>query len=207
MAAASAGFIYAIAPGPGVLALFGIGAAQGPRAGAGFLCGHLVGDMLWSALALAAIIGVDAVGPLFFDLLGLVSAVYLSWLGIRSIGFRGSSSDVAAGLRVRRPVVRGVLFGLTNPKAYPVAVATFTALLVGNAGLLSWASLPGLLAAACLGSILAYVVLVLVVGAATVRRFYRRHQIAITRMSGVMFLGFAANAFWHAAPGLLPRRP
>ena len=40
----------------------------------------------------------------------------------------------------RQPFAHGIFFGLTNPKAYPVAVATFTALLSSRAELLeSWA--------------------------------------------------------------------
>lgn len=35
----ASGFIYGITPGPGVLAVFGIGAARGRRAGAGFCAG------------------------------------------------------------------------------------------------------------------------------------------------------------------------
>lgn len=57
MAAAMAGAIVVLTPGPAVLALLGIGAAQGRRAGAGFLIGHLVGDTLWAMLALTALIG------------------------------------------------------------------------------------------------------------------------------------------------------
>jgi threonine efflux protein len=204
--AATAGFIYGISPGPGVLAVFGLGASRGPRASAGFLCGHLVGDAVWAALALTAIIGIDAIGPTFFDLLGLVSAAYLAWLGVRALRTRRSVEGEAV-LPMRRPLLHGLVFGLTNPKAYPVAVATFTALLAGKAALLGWDSLPGLVAAGCVGSAAAYVILVAVIAATAVRRFYRRHEIAITRISGLLFLGFAVNAAWHAAPGLLARRP
>ena len=38
-------------PGPAFLALLGIGATQGRRAGVGFLAGHLAGDVVWAALA------------------------------------------------------------------------------------------------------------------------------------------------------------
>ena len=204
-AALSAGFIYGISPGPGVLAVFGIGAAQGPRASAGFLCGHLFGDIVWSALALVAIIGVDAIGALLFDVLGLLSGAYLGWLGLRAVGTR-RTIDGTVATQIRRPALHGLIFGLTNPKAYPVAVATFTALLVGKGELLGWTSLPVLVGAACIGSLAAYVILVAVIAATGVRRFYRKHQVAIARLSGILFLGFAANALWHAVPGLLGRR-
>jgi threonine efflux protein len=205
LASGLAGAAYAITPGPAVLALFGIGATQGRGAGARFLCGHFVGDLAWCALALVAIIGAQAIGSTLFDILGLMCGGYLFWLGWRSIRVRRTAAgtlDTAVG----RPMLRGLTFGLTNPKSYPVAVATFTALLAGHAAALSWASLPALLAAASVGFLAAYVVLIAIIGAAAVRRLYRRHELWITRASGVMFIGFALHAVLHAVPGLLPKR-
>ena len=46
-------------------------------------------------------------------------------------------------------------------------------------------------------------ILVGIIGASFVRRFYRRHELAIVRLSGLLFMGFAVQAIWHAAPGLL----
>jgi threonine efflux protein len=203
-----AGFVYGATPGPGVLAVLGIGADQGRRAGAAFLVGHLAGDVLWSTLALVAIIGVTSVGSLVFDLLGLVSGLYLAWLGWRAVRFHRSGDRDAGLSRVKQPLVHGLIFGMTNPKAYPVAVATLTALLSSKTGILTWGMLPALVLASCLGGLLAYVLLVALVGARTVRKAYRRHEVFITRASGVMFLGFAAHALLHAVPGLVaPRRP
>ncbi|TWT01240.1 LysE family translocator [Reyranella sp. CPCC 100927] len=204
-AAAIAGFVYGISPGPGVLAVLGIGAGQGRRAGAAFLVGHLAGDVLWATTALVAIIGVTAIGPLVFDILGAVSGVYLFWLGWRAVRAR-RAADGGTTTTVRNPLLHGAIFGLTNPKAYPVAVATFTALLSAKAHLLTWSMLPALVVASCVGGLVAYMILVAVVGAEPVRRSYRRHEILITRTSGLLFMGFAVHALLHAAPGLLPRR-
>ena len=76
LASFAAGAAYTLTPGPGFLALLGIGAAQGRRAGAGFIFGHFAGDVLWSTLALLAIIGARTIGPVVFDLLGLVCGAY-----------------------------------------------------------------------------------------------------------------------------------
>ena len=62
LAVIASGFIYAITPGPGVLAVFGIGAARGRQAGAGFLCGHMLGDVVWCSTALIAIVGAREIG-------------------------------------------------------------------------------------------------------------------------------------------------
>ena len=198
----ASGFIYGITPGPGVLAVFGIGAARGRRAGAGFLCGHLLGDVVWCSTALVAIVGAREIGSSAFDVLGVLSALYLFWLGIRAIRTRNRSDESPQGA-ARQPFWHGILFGLTNPKAYPVAVATFTALLSSRAELLTWGMLPWLIVLSFFGGLLAYGILIAIVGARRVRAVYQRHEVLITKLCGVMFIGFALNALAHALPGLL----
>lgn len=205
LASGFAGFVYGIAPGPAVLALFGISANQGRGAGAAFVTGHLVGDAIWSSLALVAIIGAQTVGSTVFDVLGLLCGIYLFWLGWNAI--RATASGAQAGApTARRPLLRGLIFGVTNPKGYPVAVATFTALLAGYASGLNWSILPALVVAACAGSFAAYAILVAVTGTGTVRRLYRKHETLIVRASGLMFIGFALHAFYQSVPGLFSRR-
>lgn len=196
-----AAMAYTLTPGPAFLALLGIGATQGRRAGIGFLAGHLAGDVVWAGLALVAIIGAQSLGTVTFDLLGLACGLYLCWLGWRAASTRrGTDLDSAVG--TRRPLLRGLAFGLMNPKGYPVAVATFTSLLASRSQDLSWERMPILLLAAFAGFILADAVLAYLVGAGLVRRFYRRHQLWVTRLSGLLFIGFGLNALWHATHGL-----
>ncbi|HEX2942229.1 MAG TPA: LysE family transporter [Rhodopila sp.] len=204
LASALAGAAYTLAPGPAFLALLGIGASKGRRAGAAFLCGHFAGDILWASLSLTAVIGARTIGTLFFDILGLLCGVYLCWLGFKAATAR-RSADGRLTSDPRRPLLRGLAFGLSNPKAYPVAVAMFTALLSRYAGTLSWSAFPSLLAAACAGFITADIILVSVIGAGVVRRFYHRHALWVTRVSGVLFLGFGAHAIATATPGLWRR--
>ncbi|MFC3072274.1 LysE family translocator [Shinella pollutisoli] len=197
-----AALLYVLIPGPAFLALLGIGAGQGRRAGALFLGGHLAGDLLWATLAIVAIIGARTIGTTVFDVLGLVCGAYLAWIGWSALTAR-KRSDGGAVMTVERPLRRGLVFGLTNPKGYPVALATFTALLAGSANALDFAVLPMLLGVSFLGFLIADVILVTIIGAGLVRRFYRRHELAIVRLSGLLFVGFAVQAVWHAAPGLL----
>lgn len=192
---------YTLTPGPAFLALLGIGAVQGRRAGVGFLVGHLAGDVTWASLALVAIIGAQSLGTAVFDLLGLACGGYLCWLGWQAASAR-RGSDALANLGATRPLLRGLAFGLMNPKGYPVAVATFTSLLAGRSQDLSWERMPVLLLAAFAGFILADIVLAWLIGAGLVRRFYRRHQLWVTRASGLLFIGFGLNALWHSTLGL-----
>jgi threonine/homoserine/homoserine lactone efflux protein len=205
LSAALAGATYTLIPGPAFLALLGIGASRGRRAGAGFLAGHFAGDILWASLALIAIIGAHAISRTFFDTLGIVCGCYLCWLGFGALRARRDATGRLTA-EPRRPLVRGLTFGLTNPKGYPVAIAMFTALLSGVADRLEWAALPALLAAACAGFILADIALVLLVGTGWVRRFYARHDIGIARASGLIFIGFGIHAITEALPGWFGRR-
>lgn len=201
-AAFLAALLYVLIPGPAFLALLGIGAGQGRKAGALFMGGHLVGDLIWSALALVAIVGARTIGTMVFDVLGLACGVYLAWIGWSALRAKPREGGGAV-MTVERPLRRGLIFGLTNPKGYPVALATFTALLAGSSNALDFEALPALLAVSFLGFVLADVIMVAIIGAGLVRRFYRRHELAIVRMSGLLFTGFAVQAVWHAAPGLL----
>lgn len=205
LSASIAGATYVLIPGPAFLALLGIGAAAGRKAGAGFVIGHLAGDLVWASLSLIAIIGAHAIGHGFFDVLGLVCGLYLCWLGGNALR---AKRDAAGRLTVvpKRPLLRGLTFGLTNPKGYPVAIAMFTALLSNSADKLAWSAFPGLLAAAFVGFIAADVILIAVVGTGWVRSLYRRYDIWIARASGLIFIGFGLHAIYEAGPGLLGRR-
>ncbi len=193
--AVAAGFAYGITPGPGVLAVFGIGADKGRAAGARFLTGHVAGDFIWYALALTSIVGASTIGETVFRALGLISGAYLMWLGFSAIRHAGrSTGEGEGGIAAGRPLMHGLVFGLTNPKSYPVAAAMFTALLAGNVAALGWQALPGLIIMAIVGSVLAYGVLVFVVGLPACRRFYRRYEAWIVRICGAIFIAFGARS-------------
>ncbi len=201
LGAFAAAMAYVLTPGPAFLALLGIGAGQGRRAGAMFVGGHLAGDVVWTTLALTAIVGARTIGSTVFDVLGLACGLYLGWIGWAALTARRRDPG-AALVVVERPLRRGLAFGLTNPKGYPVALATFTALLAAEADRLTFANLPPMLAVSFVGFLVADVILVSVIGLPAVRRFYRRHETLIVRASGLLFIGFALQAVVQAVPGL-----
>jgi threonine/homoserine/homoserine lactone efflux protein len=202
-ATALAGFLYVVSPGPAFLALFALTAAEGRGAGARFVTGHLVGDMTWGALALAAIVGVSQIGAVVFQGLGLTCGLYLVVLGVKAASTRSDAQAEPIGRLT--PLRTGVVFGLTNPKAYPVSVAMFTALTASFAGQLRFADAPALMAAALIGFLAADVALVFAAGLPAVRRFFLRHSVAITRWVGVMFVLFGAKSISDAAAGFARR--
>src|SRR5471032_3252540 len=203
LATAAAAFLYVIAPGPAFLALFTLAASEGRKAGAWFIGGHLVGDVSWGALAFAAIIGVNRIGPLLFEALGAGCGFYLLYLGVKAVMTKSDAPPQSIGSR--RPLIAGMVFGLTNPKAYPVAVAMFTAIAAPFAGKLTFAAAPQLMLAAFVGFLAADVVLIFAAGLPAVRRFFLRHGVAVTRVVGVLFIAFGAKSVFDAANGALRR--
>lgn len=199
---ALAGALYVLSPGPAFLALFSLSAAHGRPAGVRFVSGHLVGDVVWGTLAFAAIIGVNQLGPLLFDALGIGCGLYLCWLGFKAVT---SKKGAVAPVGSSRPLMTGILFGLTNPKAYPVSVAMFTALTAQYASSLSWDAAPWLMASAFAGFIVADIILVWAAGLAPVRRVFLRHSLAITRVVGVVFIAFGAKSLFDAGRGIASR--
>lgn len=189
-------FIVVITPGPAVLAVLSIGAAQGRWAAAQFLFGHIAGDLLWSVLALVALVGANLVSPWLFHALAFFCGVYLFWIGLRAMLARRNAGGGPA-LVVKRPCVRGVVFGISNPKGYPVTLAVFTSLLAGRLEAVTIENLPLFVAACMVGSIVGDLVLVWIIGMGPLRRFYARHEIWFLRVTGLMFVGFAVNTLAH----------
>lgn len=192
----AAAMIYVLTPGPAFLALFALAAKEGRGAGTWFVAGHLAGDVLWGTLALAAIVGVNQLGPLLFEVLGLVCGFYLVVLGVKALLAREPSGTAVIG--GRHPLVAGLLFGLTNPKAYPVSVAMFTVLVGRYSGLLTWDMAPLVMSVAFLGFVLADVILVAVAGLPAVRRFFLRHGLIVTRLVGLTFVLFGVKSVTDA---------
>lgn len=197
VSAAVAGTIVVLTPGPAVLALLGIGAAQGRRAGAGFLMGHLLGDLLWAVLALVAMIGAKVAAPALFQALALVCGAYLMYLGLKAVLVRADAEGRMA-LAVRNPIRRGLMFGVTNPKSYPVTLSVFTGLLAGDVGSLTPANAPLLLGAVLLGFLTADVILIWLVGTPVLRRLYRRGELWIVRATGLLFVFFSVTTLVQA---------
>lgn len=199
-AAAVGGAIVVLTPGPAVLAFIAIGALQGRRPGASFIFGHLVGDLVWTAVALLSLVGAQELAPNLFRALAMVCAAYLLWLGITAIR-AVRDAEGRAMPAARRPLRRGLIFGLTNPKSYPVTLSVFTALLAGDVSALTWENAPLLLLACFAGFLAADAILIWLVGIPPVRRLYRGHEIWIVRGTGVMFVGFALTTAWQALVG------
>jgi len=198
-----AAYLYVVTPGPAFLALFTLAASRGRASGAWFIVGHLVGDVVWGALAVAAIVGANQIGPTLFEGLGFVCGLYLIYLGARAVMTRKDAPPRTIG--ASRPLATGMAFGLTNPKSYPVALAMFSAIVAPYIGAFSAIDAPQMFAAAFLGFLLADATLIFMAGLPAVRRFFLAHGVAVTRLVGVIFILFGARSIADAAGGAMRR--
>ena len=203
LASLAAAYLYVVTPGPAFLALFTLAASRGRASGAWFICGHLVGDVTWGALAVAAIVGANRIGPTLFELLGFVCGLYLLYLGARAVMTKKDAPPRTIG--AKRPLATGMAFGLTNPKSYPVALAMFSAIVAPYIGALKMADAPQMFVAAFAGFLLADVTLIFAAGLPAVRRFFLTHGVAVTRLVGVIFILFGAKSIADAAGGAMRR--
>ena len=197
LTAVLAGIVYVVTPGPATLAVLGITAAHGRGRGLLFFLGHGVGDLTWSALALAALLGASRLGPELFRGLGLVCGLYLVWLGLRATTARGGADTPAIG--VDRPIRTGMIFGLTNPKAYPFSLAMYGALSVGVGPSLDLTGAIVLFLATTFGMAIGDLLTVAWAGLPPVGRLFLRFRTPILRIIGLLFVAFGVKTAWDAA--------
>jgi threonine/homoserine/homoserine lactone efflux protein len=196
-----AAYLYVVTPGPAFIALFTLAASRGRISGAWFITGHLVGDVTWGALAVAAIVSANRIGPTLFEGLGFVCGLYLIYLGFRAVTTRKDAPPRTIG--ASRPLATGMAFGLTNPKSYPVALAMFSAIVAPYIGALRIADAPQMFVAAFAGFLLADATLIFAAGLPAVRKFFLTHGVAVTRVVGVIFILFGARSIADAAGGAM----
>lgn len=196
-----AGMIYVLVPGPATLAALSLSASKGRVACAAFLGAHLLGDVVWSMLAILALAGVTRLGPELFDALGVVCGLYLIWLGARALGRR----DAEAAATIVSPLRAGLAFGLTNPKAYPFAIAMFTAVLSRFEGAVAFETAPALIGCALVGFVLADILVIVWTGLPPIQRVFGRHRTAIARATGAVFILFGLKTLHDAVSDIRAR--
>jgi threonine/homoserine/homoserine lactone efflux protein len=200
-AAVLAGMIYVLVPGPATLATLSLSATRGRASAVRFLGAHLIGDVAWSCLALLVIVGISRLGPSLFDWLGIACGFYLIWLGSNALF---SNKDAATPI-VENPWRSGLIFGLSNPKAYPFAIAMLTAVLGRFGADLNLVSSIVVLAGCLTGFIVADMIVIYWTGLAFIRRFFVKYARRITQATGLVFIAFGAKSISDATGAMRSR--
>jgi threonine/homoserine/homoserine lactone efflux protein len=115
----STSLVILLIPGPSVLFVISRGVALGRRAALASVAGNSTGAI---AHAFAAAVGVSALvtrSTAVFTAIKIAGALYLLYLGIKSIRGRSKLADVmrdAATVSDRHLYLQGLVVGLSNPK-------------------------------------------------------------------------------------------
>jgi len=114
-----------IVPGPDMLFVLGTGMRGGPRAGLVATCGVATSEAIHIVLAAAGLSALFAAAPTAFAVVRVAGAIYLVYLGVRTILRRGSTLAAGGGAAVshRRAYARGLVTNLLNPKMVTFTIA------------------------------------------------------------------------------------
>jgi threonine/homoserine/homoserine lactone efflux protein len=111
--------LLVLTPGPDMLFIVAVGARGGTRVGFAAALGVAVGLAVHAVAVAFGLAAIFEAVPVAYDVVRLIGAGYLLFLGVRTLLSRGS--DLAAGeagprTGVRRAFTRGMLTNLLNPK-------------------------------------------------------------------------------------------
>lgn len=187
---AIAGVIAAqAAPGPNVMAVVGVGLAQGRRAAFLVVAGVATGVILWAALFAYGLGQLIEAVPACLIGLEFVGGAYLLYVGARAViaALRGETQSIrAAGTAVTALGAwrRGLLVVITNPKAALMwsAVATF---LFGSG--LNQVEVLAFGPLAAISAVVVYSAYAMLFSSATVGALYRRFTVGIEVAMGAVF--------------------
>ena len=111
--------LASLSPGPVVLLSIAVSLRSGVAAGLRAVVGVCIGSMVYFLLALGGVLAFLAAHPLGFQVLQLVGAAYLVWLGVGAL--RAAWKTAGGVTRARdtdaRPLRAGLVTQLSNPKA------------------------------------------------------------------------------------------
>jgi threonine/homoserine/homoserine lactone efflux protein len=116
------------APGPANLFSVANGAQRGRAAAMVGVLGMNLGTFVWFLGAAVGLGAVQAATPWLFKVLAILGALYIAWLGVRSLwgAWRSEGETTHGAVRLGRSAFRdGFLVQLSNPKA----LVFFTAVL------------------------------------------------------------------------------
>lgn len=119
--------VAAVAPGPDMLFVLGIGMRNGPRAGLLATTGIATSEIIHVTLAAAGLSAFFAAVPVAFTTFRIAGGAYLIYLGIQAIRHRGTDNPTLTGttepVSGRQAYLRGLLTNLLNPKMVTFSVA------------------------------------------------------------------------------------
>lgn len=121
-------FVMAITPGPANLFAIATGMQKGKAAALVGVAGMNTGTLVWFAAAALGLGALITAFPAAFHWLAIAGALYVAWLGLRSI-LSGVRDEAGSGHAMVKPGRSAFVDGFTVQISNPKAVLFFTAVL------------------------------------------------------------------------------
>lgn len=184
-------FLAAVSPGPAFVGITQIAARHGTRAGLAAVGGLIVSGWIYCALVLSGLTILFELVPWLYFGVRVAGGLYLVWIGVQFLSVRGGSKDEAAAgpapLPIGRGFRRGLLIGLTNPKAMVYFASVFTLFLKPDAPL--WLAIAAV-AIVTFDIAIWYGFVGVLFSRPRMRQLYDRLRSAIERTAGVVMVAF-----------------
>jgi len=184
-------FLVAVTPGPAFVGISQIAARYGARSGLAAVAGLLFSAWIYCAAVLSGLTILFQIAPWLYLVLKFVGGGYLVWIGIQFLRARAVPqtdeivrSDVLPAVASAR---KGLVIGLTNPKAMVYFGSIFTLFLKPGSPLWLDFAAVGIVT---FDVTVWYCFVALLFSRGPVRRAYERMGHWIERAAGVVMVGF-----------------
>ncbi|MGR3291243.1 MAG: LysE family translocator [Paracoccaceae bacterium] len=183
-----------MSPGPNMIAVISSTVSSGRNAGLMTGLGIVTGALCWSVAALAGLAGLFEYFPNVAIALRMIGAMYLIWLGIRSLKSmrQGAALSISRGERTSKFTAFrvGYVICMTNPKALLFFGSVLTALVPAGAQL--WWNVAAVLVIISIGSMMHTLTAILFSRPAVLARYLQSRR-AISGVFGILFIGFGGK--------------
>ena len=184
-------FLVAVTPGPAFVGISQIAARYGARSGLAAVGGLLISAWIYCAAVLSGLTILFQIAPWLYLVLKLAGAAYLVWIGIQFLRAGLASATASASAPGLLPAAasarKGLMIGLTNPKAMVYFGSVFTLFLKPGSPL--WLDFAAVGIVTFDGTVL-YSFVSLLFSREPVRRSYERIGHWIERTAGAVMVGF-----------------
>jgi threonine efflux protein len=184
-------FLVVASPGPSFVATTQMSARHGSRAGLAAVAGITVAAWICCAAVMSGLTVLFKLMPWLYVAMKTAGGLYLAYLGLKLLRSRAvpaaTGETHAAAISTTSAFRRGLLTGLTNPKALVYFGSIFTLFLKPGSPLWMDGAALGIVTFDCL---VWYGAMSGLFSRPPVRRFYERMSHWLERAAGAVMLGF-----------------
>lgn len=186
--------IGAMSPGPSFLVVARAALSSGKRAGLLTAAGMASAGALYALLAVVGLAGLLAATPLVFEIVKVLGAGYLAFIGYSMIRYSKSRLEATeSGFDAKSGFLAGFVTQISNPKTIVVYTSVFAALLPAHSDPWLLGALP-----LSIGVIEGgwYAIVAVVFAGTKANQLYARAKTSIDRISGAVMILLAIRLAW-----------